>query len=78
MEHGSFASSLPETNACHVLWSQRRHNPYGSCEEQALRGRLMSFDDGQGQLFVGRALDAVHEAHGRDSATLIAWRVRSR
>ncbi|HET9980023.1 MAG TPA: protein phosphatase 2C domain-containing protein [Ktedonobacterales bacterium] len=27
---------------------------------------------------VGRALDAVHDAHGRDSATLIAWRVRSR
>ena len=27
---------------------------------------------------VGRALNAVHEAHGRDSATLIAWRVRSR
>ena len=27
---------------------------------------------------VGRALDAIHQAHGRDSATLIAWRVRSR
>ncbi len=26
---------------------------------------------------VGRALDLVHDAHGRDSATLIAWRVRS-
>jgi serine/threonine protein phosphatase PrpC len=26
---------------------------------------------------VGRALDTVHDAHGRDSATLIAWRVRS-
>jgi Protein phosphatase 2C len=25
---------------------------------------------------VGRALDAVHDAHGRDSATLVAWRVR--
>jgi hypothetical protein len=27
---------------------------------------------------VGRALDAVHDANGRDSATLIAWRVRVR
>ena len=26
---------------------------------------------------VGRALDLVHNARGRDSATLIAWRVRS-
>jgi serine/threonine protein phosphatase PrpC len=27
---------------------------------------------------IHRALDAVHDARGRDSATLIAWRVRSR
>ena len=27
---------------------------------------------------VGRVLDLVHDAQGRDSATLIAWRVRSR
>ncbi len=26
---------------------------------------------------VGRILDAVHDIHGRDSATLVAWRVRS-
>jgi len=26
---------------------------------------------------VGRALDVIHDARGRDSATLIAWRVRS-
>jgi hypothetical protein len=25
---------------------------------------------------VGRALDLVHDAHGGDSATLVAWRVR--
>ena len=26
---------------------------------------------------IGRVVDLVHDAHGRDSATLIAWRVRS-
>lgn len=38
---------------------------------------LYLLDDGE-QLAdsVGRVLDAVHGAHGRDSATLIAWRVR--
>ena len=34
LEGNRFAPYLPETEARHVLWSRRNHNPYGYLDEE--------------------------------------------